>query len=246
MGKKSQIHIIENTRRDRSCHAELAGEGTMTGPVDAEGKGIRAGEEALLSAALEGVHDLNERCMVLLQKLAVAHPGDLPQFLGPLIPQLRKLDRGAICAIADHPFLLMDFVFGKPKWLHEVLTNVPSRLHFPNPRSTFPAADAKALVRGALLLAKSVCRHHPAHAALLLGLDPSLQPLMAELRLPDLEGVAEAHPHQLRLRWENRFDVWEYLLAAGTSPDPGACHQFRMYGMQLIAGDLKRGSSGVR
>jgi hypothetical protein len=238
---------MENTRRNRSCHVELTGEGTMAAAgQEAIEKGIRAGEEALLSAALEGLHELNERCLTLLKRLAVGHPGDLPRFLTPLIPQFRKLEADAISCVAHQPFLLMDFGFGKPKVWRDLLTIDPAPLRFPSPRATFPQADAKALVRGALLLAKNVCRHHPAHAGLLLGLDPSLQTLLAELRLPDLEGIAEQHPHQLRLRWENRVDVWERLLVAGTSADPGACHQFCMYGMQLIAGEMKPASRNNR
>lgn len=208
--------------------------------------GIRAGEEALLSTSLEELHELNERCLMLLQRLAVGRRGDMPRFLVPLIPEIRKLEADAISAIAHQPFLLIDFAFGKPKVLREVLMADPASLRFPALRATFPEADAKALVRGALLLARNVCRHHPAHAGLLLGLDPSLLPLMAELRLPDLEDVAERYPHQLRLRWENRIDVWERLVAAGTSADPGACHQFRMYGMQLIAGEIKPALPGAR
>jgi hypothetical protein len=211
---------------------------------EAAEKGIRAGEEALLSAALDGIHELNERSLRLLQGLAVEHPGELPRLLAPLSPQFRRLEAHAISGISHQPFLLVDFAFGKPKVLREILTTDPSRLRFPCPRATFPQADAKALIRGALLLAKNVCRHHPAHAGLLVGLDPSLQPLLAELRLPDLEGIAEQYPHQLRLRWNDRIDVWEKLLAAGTSTDPGACHQFRMYGIQLIAGDLGQVSGG--
>jgi hypothetical protein len=237
---------MENTRRNRSCHADLTGEGTMAGAGQgaAEG-GIRAGEEVLLATSLEELHELNERCLALLQRLAVGNRGDVPRFLIPLIPQLRPLDAVAISTIAHQPFLLLDFVFGRPKVLREILMAGPASLRFPAPRATFPQADAKALVRGALLLARSVCRHHPAHAGLLLGLHPSLQSLVAELRLPDLEDIAERYPHQLRLRWENRTEVWERLVAAGTSSDPGARQQFRMYGMQLMAGELRSAPSSV-
>jgi hypothetical protein len=133
-----------------------------------------------------------------------------------LIPQIRSLEAEAISGIAHQPFLLVDFAFAKPKILRELLKAGPSPLRFPRPRGTFPEADAKALIRGALLLARNVCRHHPVHAGLLLGLDPSLQLF------------------------------WRCLLSAPASTDPDAWHQLRMYGMQLIAGEMHTEIRGSR
>jgi len=97
-----------------------------------------------------------------------------------------------------------------------------------------------------LILAQTVCRHHPAHADLLLGLDPSLQEQVVQLRLADLERIAQDNSHHLRPRWESRLDVWRHLLSTDVASDPDARYQFRMYGMQLRAGDLTKTSSNPR
>src|SRR5687767_12675975 len=103
----------------------------MAGPGQ-EGveKGIRAGEEALLSAALDEAHELNGRCLVLLQRIAVDDPEVLPPFLRPLISVLRRLDTATVVAVARQPFLLMDFAFGNPQLLRELLARGPSLLRF--------------------------------------------------------------------------------------------------------------------
>ena len=60
-----------------------------------------------------------------------------------------------------------------------------------------------------------------------------------------MERLAEEHPHNLRLRWENRPDIWRQMLSAAGATDPTAHSQFRLYGMQLIAGDLKAKVPGI-
>ncbi len=209
-------------------------------------RGISAGEETLLASALESVQELNERCLGLLQRLATGPAGGLPQFLVPLVPALRKLDANAMAGIARQPFLLVDFAFGHPKLLSDLLSRAPNPLRFPAPRGSLPATDAGGLARGALILAKSVCRHHPAHAGLLLGMDSSVRDLIAQLRLPDIECLADEQPHQLRLRWEGRLEIWRSLLAVTDASDGSALYQFRMYGMQLLAGEMQQNRRGNR
>jgi hypothetical protein len=230
------------------CHAVLGGRGFAM--VDGLGRGaergISAGEEALLSSALESVQELNERCLGILQRLASGPLNDLPQFLVPLAPVLRKLDTTAIAGIARQPFLMVDFAFCNPQLLREMLTRPPHPLRFPAPRGGLPAADAASLARGALILAKAVCRHHPAHAGLLLGMDSSLREQIALLRLPDLECLADANPHHLRLRWDNRPEIWRTLLNVADASDSNALYQLRIYGMQLMAGEMKQKSRGIR
>jgi hypothetical protein len=218
----------------------VAGTGRDAGEI-----GIRASEEALLSSALEAVQELNERCLILMQQLALEQPVGTPQILVTLARQLRGLDPATISTIAGQPFLLVDFAFGRPKVLRELLVQGHTPLRFPHLGGTLPPADATSLARGVLTLAQSVCRHHPAHAGLLLGIDPSLHDLIAQLRHPDLERLAGDNPHQLRLRWETRPDVWQYLLSASVSSDPDTRHQFRMYGMQLIAGEMNQKIRGA-
>lgn len=203
--------------------------------------GIRAGEEALLCSALESIHELNERCLGLLRRIAREQPAGLPKPLGSLAAQLRDLEPSDIAVMARQPFLLVDFGFGKPKLLGELLAKGPAQLRFPPPPGLFPGPEASALARGALILAQAVCRYHPAHAGVLLGLDPALRARMARLRLPELERLAEDNPHLLRLRWCDQVDAWRQLLAAAGSTDPAVQHEFRLYGLQLIAGSLSPG-----
>lgn len=204
----------------------------------ADGRGIRADEEALLATALQSVHELNERCLVLLQRLAAEQRDDRSVFLARLGPELRGLSPSSITAAAQQPFLLIDFAFGQPRAFGEMLDRERATLWFPSPRGLLPPTEASALARGALLLAQSVCRHHQAHAGLLLGLDPSLVESINHLRLPELEALAEHNPHHIRIRWEDRPEVWRLLLSVPHSPDPDMPSLFHMYGMQLLAGDL--------
>jgi hypothetical protein len=212
----------------------------------AEERGIRTGEEALLSSALESLQQLNERTLSVLQRVALAPGADGSQYLASLAPYFRALDTRALANIARQPFLLVDFAFGKPKVLGDLMARDLPALRFPSPRGSLPSADAGALARGALLLAQTVCRHHPAHAGLLLGLDPLLHEPIARLRLPDLERIAEEESHLLRPRWENRLDVWRKLLSMDVATDSDARYQFRMYGMQLMAGDMSQNARNAR
>jgi len=61
-----------------------------------------------------------------------------------------------------------------------------------------------------------------------------------------LERIAEDNSHYLRPRWENRLDVWRRLLSADVAFDPDARYQFRLYGMQLMAGDSAERSRELR
>lgn len=210
----------DGKRRERETHA------------------IRAGEEALLSSALESVHELNGRCLGVLQRMAREQPGGLPKPLASLTLQFKELDANGIAAMARQPFLLMDFGFGKPRLLGELLAKGPSQLRFPPQRGWFPGPDAAAMARGALIVAQAVCRYHPAHAGVLLGLDPALNVRIARLRLPELERLAEDNPHLLRLRWDDQVETWQRLLSTAGSTDPTVQHEFRLYGLQLIAGNL--------
>lgn len=205
---------------------------------------IRAGEEALLAAALRTIQELNERGLLALKELARTQPVRLPRYLQEIGPTLKRLDEGAIGQVAHQPFLLMDFAFSRPAVLRELLVRSPARLRFPAPAGLLPTAEAIALSRGALLLAQSVCRYHPAHGRLLLGLDPSLHEAIAQLRLPDLERVAEENPHLLRLRWDENGEFWRVLLSCWGAAYANTHYQARMYGLQLIAGESRLQARG--
>lgn len=206
-----------------------------------EADGIRTGAGALLASAMDAVQAINERCLRVLQRLARERLSEPPRLVAALSTELRELDPLVIPTISRQPFLFVDFAFGNPRALLNVLTREPLPLRFPSPRGLFPTADATALARGALILAQAVCRHHPAHAGLLLGMHPQLNRHMSSLRQPDVDRLAEESPHLLTVRWESRPDIWRALLSTGASCDPGALAQFRMYGIQLIAGELSRG-----
>lgn len=203
-----------------------------------EADGIRTGAGALLASAMDAVQTINERSLRVLQQLARERLSEAPRLVGAITSELRALDPLVIPTISRQPFLFVDFAFGNPRVLLNELTRGLLPLRFPVPRGVMPTTDATALARGALTLAQVVCRHHPAHAGLLLGMHPQLQTHMASLRQPDVDRLAEESPHLLSLRWESRPDIWRALLATGESRDPEALMQFRMYGIQLIAGDL--------
>lgn len=203
--------------------------------------GIRTNESTLLGSALEAVQGLNERCLLLLRLLAQGAEGPAPQappFLMTLASRFRRLDPATIPDAARQTFLLVDFAFRRPTVWNEVLAGHCPPLRFPPILGQTYSGTLVSLARGTVLLAHNVCRHHPAHAGLLLGLDPGVATGIATLRLHDLERFAETHPEYLRFRWEDRPAVWRRLLQAASSHDPALRAQFHLYGMQLMAGDL--------
>jgi hypothetical protein len=61
------------------------------------------------------------------------------------------------------------------------------------------------------------------------------------LSLPRLQQLALTSPHVITLRWPDRETVWQILLgAAHRGPEHMA--ETRMFGIQLIAGDLSASS----
>jgi hypothetical protein len=198
-------------------------------------EGIRADERVLLASALQSIHELNVRCLQLLQRLALRPAGSMQGLLGALARDVELLSPEAISDAARQPFLLIDFAFGSPQQFKSLLASEALIQPLPVSANPLPAADASALGRAALIIAQAICRHHPSHAGLLVGLHSSLLAPLSELRMPDLERLAESNPHHVRIRWGDRIDVWSRLLNAASSQDQGAKEQFRMYGIQLMA-----------
>jgi hypothetical protein len=199
--------------------------------------GIRADESTLLASALDAVQDLNERCLLLLQRRAQGLTPHGPAFLASLAPLIRRLSPTALEVIARQPFLLVDYAFRSRVLWDGLLADRAAPLRAAQARGTPYDASAVPLVRATLSIAHDVCRHHPGHAALLLGIDPVLCPRIAGLRLNERERLAERHPEHLRFRWENHSVVWRRLFKAAATQNPADLRQFCLYGLQLMAGN---------
>jgi hypothetical protein len=95
---------------------------------------------------------------------------DPPRLVGAITTELRELDPLVIPTISRQPFLFVDFAFGNPRALLNVLTREPLPLRFPSPRGLFPTADATALARGASMpISMAMARSHSAPASVSSG-----------------------------------------------------------------------------
>jgi hypothetical protein len=60
---------------------------------------------------------------------------------------------------------------------------------------------------------------------------------VGRLRLQDLEALAETEPGRVRVRWEDRAELWGPLLRAARLERAATLASLQMRGLQLLAAD---------
>jgi hypothetical protein len=181
--------------------------------------------------------DINRRCLELMvrsaQQLDQPHATYL---IGALHNRLVALSPEQIETVARSPFLLVTVCFQQPDWWQSVSSHPGSR-HAHGPwRRYFPKSAAIRMTRATLFLAWHATQTAPDFAAITLGLDPKVIPLIRALNLHSIDQIAD-HQHQhLMPRWEDRPFVWKHLVdASSNAADQTA--PFTLHGLQLIAGE---------
>jgi hypothetical protein len=154
--------------------------------------------------------------------------------------QWRALDAPARLRLAHCPFLLVDAGFARPElWaslprvgVHEA---VPLRSLLANRGPLAPP-----LLRRVLLLAWHMARANQTGARMALGMSVPCARFVAGCSLGDLEALAERRPPWIRPRWDDRPHVWRAWLSAAAAGSPQALERLQLWGLQVLAGDVKR------
>ena len=194
---------------------------------------------AARSEARNSLAELNTQCLELLSEQALAQPAQANLFLHHVGELWRSLDEQARRRVASCPYLLVDAGFSAPghwRWLDERHINeappLPYNIFFTVPR-------APTVARQIFIYAWHLVQSGNLTAQLLLGLPTQCARHIGACTLRQVHGLAERHPDWLRPRWPNRVKLWrEFLLAAATG-ETMALEDTQLYGLQLLAGELR-------
>jgi hypothetical protein len=179
------------------------------------------------------VREINERVVALLCEAAAGGA------VAPLAALVRREFLPAAAEarrrLAHCPYLLLDAGFARPeRWLaaasvHERPAMAPL---------VAPALDCGVpLARRTLLLGWHLARCNRLAARVALGMTAECAERIAALRLEELEAIAETEPGWVRLRWEERVELWRPLLRAALHEGPERLAGLQMRGLQLLAAD---------
>jgi hypothetical protein len=194
---------------------------------------------AARSEALDSLAELNTQCLELLSEQALAQPAQANLFLHHVGELWRSLDEQSRWRVATCPYLLVDAGFCDPghwRWLDGRHINeappLPYNIFFTVPR-------AATVARQIFIYAWHLVQSGNLTAQLLLGLPTQCARRIGACTLRQVHGLAERHPDWLRPRWPNRVKLWrEFLLAAATG-ETLALEDTQLYGLQLLAGELR-------
>lgn len=190
---------------------------------------------------VEPLYDINEHCIDLLVS-AARQPQDpntsATDLIHHLRPILHALTPKARARAANTPFLLVDMNFRDREWWRNVASHPNKMWRAPTWLPCFPRQPSIKLARATLIAAWYAARTDRATAMVALGLAPAVSEVIADLRLHEIDCIAERHFRFIRPRWEDRPAVWKNLLHAAQSGDARSNSDFILHGLQLLAGDL--------
>jgi hypothetical protein len=154
--------------------------------------------------------------------------------------QWRALGEAARVRLAQCPFLLVDAGFSRPRlWpglagagVHEAPPSLPT------PSQRCPLSTP--LLRRVLLYAWHLARANPANARTALGMCEVCLRVVAASRFADLEALAERRPAWIRVRWDDRPDIWRAWLTAAAQESAAELELLQLWGLQMLAADMRR------
>ena len=186
---------------------------------------------------LQGVWELNARCVSLLAEAARAPASDDFALLRYVRDALLKASPETQARAARKPFLLLDMQFSNIGWWQAVV-NCPARAPLlPSERGHFPSSRGRALARATLSVAWHGLRADK-YAHCRLGMLPAVGAVVQALSLTELERLAERRFRFLRPRWEDRPAVWLQLLESAATADFRPAREFNIRALQLLVGGL--------
>jgi hypothetical protein len=189
---------------------------------------------------LTGVFEVNERCLEMLVSAARQEPKASFALVSELRELLKSADPAVRCRAARCRFLLVDLEFGNSDWWRGACSPLSEQTRLPSWRGSFPSASGAQLARITLLVAWNSLRAtpDPAMARLLLGMTDEVGELIANLRLDQVDRIAQKRFRFVRPRWEDRPAVWRRLLLAARAEDTRLMAEFNVHALQLLAGEL--------
>jgi hypothetical protein len=194
---------------------------------------------AARSEARNSLTELNSQCLELLSEQALAQPAQANLFLHHVGELWRSLDEQSRRRVASCPYLLLDAGFSNPghwRWLDERHVNEapppPYNIFFTVPR-------APTVARQIFIYAWHLVQSRNLTAQLLLGIPTQCARRIGGCTLRQVHGLAERHPDWLRPRWPNRIKLWRELLRAAATGEAVALEDTQLYGLQLLAGELR-------
>jgi hypothetical protein len=102
----------------------------------------------------------------------------------------------------------------------------------------FTGPGAADFIRSVLVFGWHLARANRQLARVVLGMSPACADRLAQLRLQDLDWLAQHRPGWVRPRWERQPRIWQHLLAAARCPDTELLTRVSLRGLQLMAAGI--------
>jgi len=189
----------------------------------------------LSDGSLDAVADVNAQCIDFLAAMAASDARHCPALFAGQSAFWHDLPARARQRLAAAPWLLVDGGFGDPaRWRHlesRMVHDLP--VQFADP--VFVGAGAAEFVRRVLMLGWHLARAERQLARVVLGMSAPCAERIAQLRLQDLDWLAQHRPGWVRPRWERQPQVWRHLLLAARDPGNAPLTQVSLRGLQLMA-----------
>jgi len=186
---------------------------------------------------LEGLAEVNHRCLGLLSEQAVALGPHGQPALWQVGELWRALDERSRWRAAACPYLLVDACFAEPqRWQWLSGTRVGEG-HCASPASFFTVPQTTTVARMVFVYAWSLVLSHSAGARLVLGIHPQCARLLGACTVPQVHELAERNSGWLRPRWLKRVRLWREMLVAAAADDVVTLERSRMQGLQMLAAE---------
>jgi len=187
------------------------------------------------AAVLGPVREINEQVVDLLCEAAASAGEECAGLLAVVRGEFLQAPAAARRRLAGCPYLLLDAGFGESaRWAR------PAGVRdAPPPRAAAPPVIdcGVSLARRALVLGWHLARSNRLAARVALGMTPACADLVGALRLGELEAMAESDRGGVRLRWEDRAELWRPLLRAALIERTATLSGLQMRGLQLLAAE---------
>lgn len=205
--------------------------------MQASGVPVRQGQAGgwLVDGSLDAVADVNAQCIDFLTAMAEADIRHCPALFAGQSAFWRNLPPRARQRLASAPWLLVDAGFGDPARWRNLDQRMVHDLPVQYAEPVFVGGGAADFVRRVLVLGWHLARAERQLARVVLGMSLACAERIAQLRLQDLDWLAEHRPGWVRPRWERQPQVWRHLLLAARDPDSPPLTQVSLRGLQLMA-----------
>lgn len=206
-------------------------DGQVTGAVARQ---WRAGQW-LADGSLDSVAEINMQCLEFLGAMAGDERGGCRALFAGQAAAWGELGAATRLRLASSPCLLADAGFDdETRWRcldQRMVHDLPVQLAEP----VFSGPGAADFIRRVLMFGWHMARANRQLARVALGMSPVCAERISQLRLHDLDWLAQHRPGWVRPRWERQPRVWRHLLLAARDPDGERLTHVSLRGLQLMA-----------